>query len=686
MMSFHLRILSVLVLFFVLPIILAQILQEDSCCSKKVRTNNSAFRAKSIATNNGCICKQVFGGSTSICYNLNNEQNSCRTYPKQIAINTTELILRSTSIKEILGGDFSNLNHVKILRIEQNSKLLRIHELVFMGMQNLTVLNIVGSPLLNSFHPDVFNGLTKLEELKVVNCGFFKMEDLTQALSIRTLPSLRILNITGNNFVNISNHAFDYMRGEGDLESQLEELDISSCGIKNIEKQTLNPLKKLTSLHLGNNSLRIDTLVDILEGAMSSGVKITSLDLHSFGINTSIPESLSKLLAASNIDTLTLSGNQFGLLGEKTIPHTLPMLKSLYMSNVMSNFIEDSFFSRIPNVENLTLNKHNLSYFTIPKALSNLRYLDLSEFTKNSPWEFFHLETQLDETKIEYLDLHSTRLAFLLKDSFRFMPDLKALNLKKSLIAKISTGAFAHLEKLKYLNLEDNKFFIMYIRYPSEPFLGLENLESLLVGGNAISYISANGKNLFKHLTNLKCLGLQRNSLEVITAVDFEPLQNLQVLDISANPLYAWDDRVFFRNRLEKFYASSNHFSYLSRAMLDDFRNITTLDIDYSPFSCDCRMTRRMLHNKIVLREMNSSSRYRNLLCAGSHDLTVLDFLESANYEECEPKRSYMMYFLWTFFVFAFIAAVLILIYMVRDQIPYANSFVRSTESRQSIL
>lgn len=596
-------------------------------------------------------------------------------------INTTELFLRSTSIREIKIDDFSSLGHLEKLTIEQNQLLNNIQAFSFQNMLNLTTLTINSNPLLESFNPETLQGLVNLRELNVVNSGFTKLTDLTRAIQMKYLPNLRKLNISGNHFLDISAHDFDHIGG-----GELEELDLTSCNIQRMDRDALKPLKKLSKLYLGNNSLEIHSLVDILENTISSGIDLKSIDLNSLGMQSTIPESLSKMIAASNIDSLTLSNNTFSMLDEKTIPTVLPNLKTLEIVNGESTFVEDSFFNRIPNVETLILRKHNLSYFTIPKSLPNLKYLDLSEFTKKEPHEFFHLETEVDESAVEYLDLHETRLAFLLKNSFQFMPALKELSLKKSLVVKFSTGAFNNLKSLKYLNLEDNKFFIMYIKYPSEPFLGLDNLETLLLAGNAISYISSGERNLLKHLTNLKCLGLQRNSLEVITAEDFAPLKKLEILDISSNPLYAWDDRVFFKSRLEKFFASSNHFNYLSQAMLDDFNNFNALDIDYSPFSCDCRMMRRMFPDKFLMMRMKASEKYRNLLCAGSHELTVMDYLETMDYSDCEPKKSMMMYFLGSFFAITFLAAILILVYIVRDQIPYASAFFRSSHGRQSIL
>ncbi|XP_045478177.1 leucine-rich repeat-containing protein 15-like [Harmonia axyridis] len=675
------------ILITILPTIQPQetgIQDKESCCSKRVGTYNTALSSLQFASLNGCFCREIQDGYT-LCYNANNLPN-CKNYPKQIKINTTELILRSTSIKEILVDDFSNLRDLVKLTIENNPKLDRIQELAFKYLTKLTTLNIISNPSLNHLHPDAFQGLVSLKELKIVYCGFSMIGELTKALQIKVVPNLQNLNVTGNNFVSISADDFVPMGDTKDEKSQLQELDMSSCGIHNMEIGALNHLKKLTKLHIGGNSLATNTLVDLLESSISTGINLTSLDVQYFGINGSVPESLTKLIATSNINSLTLSGNNFGVLDGKTLPNSLPNLKTLDMSNVFTNFIEDSFYEKIPNVEKLILNKHNLSYFTIPKRLPNLKYLDLSEFTKKGAWEFFHLETQLPASSLEYLDLHSTRMAFLLRDSFKFLPSLKELNLKNCILAKFSTGSFNGLSNLKYLNLEDNKFFIMYMKYPSEPFLGLENLETLLLGGNAISYISSNGNNLFKHLKSVKCLGLQKNSLEVITAFDFEPLESLEILDISWNPLYAWDDRVFFKSKLEKFYASSNYFTYLSRAMLADFGKFSTLDIGYSPFSCDCRMMRRMYPDKILLKEIKNSERYKNLLCAGSHEVTMIDFLETSAYSDCEPKKSFMMYFLGTFFVIVFLLAVFILMYMVKDQIPYASAFIRSTQGRQNIL
>ncbi|KAL3272573.1 hypothetical protein HHI36_014043 [Cryptolaemus montrouzieri] len=415
----------------------------------------------------GCHCRENPNVYT-LCFNFKDKDIPCLGFPRNVKVVTAVLILKSTFITEIVRGDFINLENVEVMTLDGNQKLLYIQPFVFENMTKLTTLSFIFNPLLLSLHPDTFQGLVNLKELHLVKNGLHSIKQLSVTLKANILPKLYKLNLNENIFKNISEFDFHPMEG-----SSLVELNMILCGIEHIHPRALKPLKELAALRVGENRIDFDFLIDMLRETLDMGINLQLLDLYSSGFRTYKHRSLLEIVAKSNISTLILARNQFDILDNESFPLLMPSLISLDLSDVSAQSINNQAFTNLPNLRTLILAKNKLSFFGASEQLPNLTYLDLQENTDVYGWEFFLTRSEFKRMKLEYLSLENTRLILLTKTDFGYIPELRILNLKKCNILKIEDDTLSGLVNLKTLNLEDNRFFRVWVIFYFEIFRDL---------------------------------------------------------------------------------------------------------------------------------------------------------------------------------------------------------------------
>ena len=113
---------------------------------------------------------------------------------------------------------------------------------------------------------------------------------------------------------------------------------------------------------------------------------------------------------------------------------------------------------------------------------------------------------------------------------FSSFTQCKTVILENLGIEKIGLGAFIHLEKAKYLNLNKN-----YLREINQGMLsGLRSVEILLLADNFISVIHPES---FVGMGNLEQIVLQDNMLSELQPGAFKGLQKLMFLNVGKNLL-----------------------------------------------------------------------------------------------------------------------------------------------------
>ncbi|KAJ8966207.1 hypothetical protein NQ314_003687 [Rhamnusium bicolor] len=492
----------------------------------------------------GCLCRE-YPDIYVVCFG----RNLCQRMPMGINITTPILKITSTHIFELKPGDFDSTPQLEALKIDGNYNLSKIFPGTFNAdLIKLTNLSISFNPKLKTLDPYSFEGLINLRILFLIKNGFSNVYDVTPSLSPLILPKLFKLSLNENNFINIFSSDFRPMEN-----SSLEELNLVLCRLEEMDPDCFAPLKKLEVLRLGENSFNTTTITEVIATSIKLGIPLKLLNLYAVGFRKSPPKKLMEAIAKSNISNLNLSKNQFEVIRSDSFPY-MPNLHVLDLREVLALEINNDAFSNLPNLKTLMLSGNKLP--TIPEGvlLGNLTYLDLQQNSNNLFYSsYFSIANGKfsNMKQLSYLNLNFNRLNHLLNTSFVGLTNLRILGLKNGTIYHIQNDTFAPMSNLVFLNLENNHFVKNSpFGIEGDIFKGLGHLQVLLLGGCGISYLSKYG-NPFVHLKSLAHLGLERNQLTTLSPTDFSCL--------------------------------------LSGAMLDDFSNLTELELQENPFSCDCQ-------------------------------------------------------------------------------------------------
>nr|BEU19856.1 leucine-rich alpha2-glycoprotein [Laticauda semifasciata] len=211
----------------------------------------------------------------------------------------------------------------------------------------------------------------------------------------------------------------------------------------------------------------------------------------------------------------------------------------------------------LPNLQELHLSNNRLK--TLPSGLfrnlPELHTLDLStNLLEDLPPEIF-----TNATNLMLLSISENRLAELRASWFETLKELKILSLDQNQLKEVPISCFSKLKKLTFLDLSSNRLHHL----SPDMFSGLENLERLTLENNPIRCIAPRS---FHWGPKLSMISLRNCSLTDITFGEFQPLDQLVLLDLSANELTRLDPPA----------------GILSANL--------SLDLAGNPWVCDCRL------------------------------------------------------------------------------------------------
>lgn len=545
----------------------------------------------------GCFCKEE-PGKLIVCFG----REMCVRFPKDVEVRSDSFRVKTTFMEALTVGDMEKMGHLKTLEFEGNERFRTIEEGVFANMSNLRNLSISYNKRLENLQEGVFEGLVNLQYLYMIQNGFTSIKDITPSLSPNYLPNIYKISLSENLFREVQEDDFLPMEG-----TPLEELNLVLCQIEYLHPKCLGPLKNLTALRLGENVFNASTVADVVESSVEMGIPLRLLNLYSVGLRIEPPRKLIRAIAKSNVTNLSLARNQFELLKGNAFSE-MPNIEVLDLREVLALNISNDTFINVPNLRTLLLSGNKLSFVPDGVLLKQLTYLDLSHNSGNifmSSYFLLRKKGFVGMTNLKVLNLSFNRINGIINETFVGLTNLAVLGLKNCSLFFIGNDSFASLPNLKFLDLENNPFGAT-ITLKKETFRGLENLEVLLLAGCSISQLNSP----FEYLKSLVHLGLERNHLYLLSPETFLPLTNLKGIDISRNSLVSWQKNVFHRNtNLTRVYASHNKFTYLSRSMLDDWKNLEVLSLGENPFSCDCSGYTTQITNS-TLRILEGSSAF----------------------------------------------------------------------------
>nr|XP_029136366.1 transforming growth factor beta activator LRRC32-like [Labrus bergylta] len=171
---------------------------------------------------------------------------------------------------------------------------------------------------------------------------------------------------------------------------------------------------------------------------------------------------------------------------------------------------------------------NNQSLFSVPVDLDvRLRRLDLSN-------NFIRQLHTLALPYLEQLDLSSNQLDLIFEGAFENLARLEELNLSRNALNNnfgSNTKAFRSISRLRSLDISMNGLsddaVKLYLR--NKP-----SLDQLKLTGNALTRLS---HNLFKESKGLRSITIDDNQISVIEKGTFEPLYQLEMLNLARNNL-----------------------------------------------------------------------------------------------------------------------------------------------------
>lgn len=441
------------------------------------------------------------------CSNLNTIDflyNGCSRFPHNL-LEALALLLSLNMSNNFLAdipARFAHLCNLRNLKLNLN-QLHTLHS-NFGKLKNLTTLNLS----LNYFevYPECVNDLTALQELDL------SYNDLNSIpASIGKLTKLAKLNLCSNKLRGLLPPALKRL-------GALKRLDIRYNVITNID--VLGLLPNLEVLYASKNDIsqfsdKMESLrllkfdrnpVTTLEFEILLPM-LTVLDLSKAKI-AAIPSEF--LLKIPNIENLVLDKNHI-----VTLPEELGTLKKLSHLSIYDNNIQTlpSSIGQLSALQYLDLHLNNIG--SLPAELWQLGRLTFLNVSSNILEEFPLLDTRSSRVNVASKPPLSSSLASL------FLADNR---LKEEVFEAISL-----LVNLKYLNALYNDF----VEVPEGALAPLVNLLELHLSGNNLTKLPADD---FEHLVDLRSLFVNNNKLLTIPP-ELSNCKNLVHFDVGSNQL-----------------------------------------------------------------------------------------------------------------------------------------------------
>ncbi|XP_055372009.1 metacaspase-2-like isoform X2 [Condylostylus longicornis] len=274
----------------------------------------------------------------------------------------------------------------------------------------------------------------------------------------------------------------------------LEELILSNNKIQAITTESMLSLPNLRILDLSRNEISIILpnsfpVKNSLEQLNLNSNKIVTLDVHSFSTLTSLielqinrngldnlPNNIFKNL--KNLKKFELDSNLIRVVGKQGF-YNIATLNSLNLSNNSIATIDLDIFEFTQNIIFLDLSKNQISDIK-PQHFSCLKKLQQLNLSSNNLYYLNELIFQCT-INLQSLDLSNNKLSAVIEDNiggtFKFLKNLKTLNLYNNNIRIINQKAFNGLQNLQELNLNGNNISTIYY----DTFDILNNINKLII-------------------------------------------------------------------------------------------------------------------------------------------------------------------------------------------------------------
>ncbi|GAB6024667.1 hypothetical protein CHUAL_009802 [Chamberlinius hualienensis] len=463
-----------------------------------------------------------------------------------------ELIISDNNIDQIPERVLGNFPLVQKFDISRN-RLVDVPLITFDKTPRLHTIDLSNNDI-KTIRPGLFDGLIWLEALDISNNALVDIDEGTFV----NLPRLHFLNLANSGINNIRENAF------GANLSLLSVINLSGNYLTSFGDNFNGQLPKLSSVDLSRNHIEIfysesmKRFSQLLQIDLSSN-RLVQLD----GLTTNCP----------SLETLILRNNQLERVESGQFGHG----KRLKVIDISENLLEDveegafrgSVQIRFLNVSHNRLNHLNEGSFNEMALLdvdishNNVSHLPPTIFSKVNVKSLLAVRishnrltslpmTSMNEhvTTLHDVDVSHNRLKHVTPNSDIFY-NVKRINLgynplsENSLrsiftepklvqelnLANCSITSIPALETpfLRSLNLASNKIS----RLNNGTFSRATLLENLDISNNQLSDITIGLGPIWMEIPDLKTLNISRNKFKSIFETDFQPLKQLETLDMS---------------------------------------------------------------------------------------------------------------------------------------------------------
>ncbi|KAM9340655.1 uncharacterized protein ABDE67_016395 [Symphorus nematophorus] len=505
---------------------------------------------------------------------------------------------------------------------------------------------------------EIQKALQSLDSLTHLGLNYMKQFIRKGLLAtVCNIPTLKNLDLSENKFANISAKVAPC--------SQLSELDLSGNYMTELSEGSLRLMKRLTYLSIVMNFL------------------------------TKVPEDIRSL---SSLEILHLSDNIISELGCEDFINTT-RLKELYLNTNRIPKLDQCVFENLTDLKVLDMSDNLL--WTLEGAfqigLQKLKFLDLSKnlIVLIEKGNFEGLES------LEYLDVVSNKIGRVkrrafeglnklgtlivslpleIENRFRELPQLENLTIYFNTDGSFGSPhpnvyeSLFHLKSLKNLTVICRGYHYGFpFDVPVELLQAMTHLEAFRADN---VYISVPDPYTFQFNQRLKSLTFGQTDLSDLGPELFQPIPNLQSLDLSNTKLKSLDFLAEAGlSAIRRLILTDNEITTINEAVFLSLPALTYLDLNNNPLICDCSnagfiqwvksnnqtqvvnghqyicsFPMAELGNKLLDFDIQSCRRDVNFLCfISSTCLVVLTLLTSFIYHFLRWQLTYTFYLFLAF-------------------------------------
>ncbi|CAC5380972.1 unnamed protein product [Mytilus coruscus] len=566
-----------------------------------------------------CTCRQ---NQVTLLFSVDCSGLKIREIPK-LPNNIEELSFKENRIQVIPDQAFSDMT--KLLKLDLSNNAINVfRNLSFIGLTNLRSLNLQNNKLDATMANLNIHGLKPLENLIHLNIKHNLFENfqpnLTLMVSLRSLEmdfisndtgiisesfysmkrlrELELSGLTGNCSVrSLTNESFKYI-------PQIENLNLSGCRIKHINKGTFQQLKNISVLDISNNTcLKFGVLENVTYDLQFSEIKVLKFNkIHKvFDMNTMLRTSQIKHLNNTSIQEIHGDSNRLQQIEIGAI---------LFMPNTLEYVsARDNQFSHGPylwDMLRLSLKTFNVSHmFTFHTEDEHPEKCSYDIVCKKEPiterkmkygMEYndqtfqatpLPIPPQLTSLNYSSCHLHYSILAYTLTKN-----NLRNVDLSNNLLTSW-IGPIYNVKSLKYLDLSSNFCSNVSHHFFSQDF---SSLEELYLQNNILGLVlqyDSKGE-VLQNLHNLKTINLSQNKIQRLSKFFFKSQLKIERIDLSENTFESIGFYIGHLKSLKYLNLKNNRISYLSASAILQLDSIGilnknfTIDLCQNDFLCTC--------------------------------------------------------------------------------------------------